>query len=104
MPRMPRAYSRAVQRRLRKLGITLYLNQAVKAETADDLIISGRDIKSHTVVWTAGVTNNPFLSSNNFVISEHGKVIVDQYLQSEPDIYVIGDNADTKYSGMAQTA
>lgn len=32
--------------------------------------------------------------------------MVDEYLrvQGHKDIYVIGDNADTKYSGMAQTA
>ena len=31
-------------------------------------------------------------------------MLVDQFLQSELGIYVIGDNADTPYSGMAQTA
>jgi NADH dehydrogenase FAD-containing subunit len=31
-------------------------------------------------------------------------VRVDDFLQAEPSIYVIGDNADTAYSGMAQTA
>jgi len=31
-------------------------------------------------------------------------VIVDDYLQAEPDIFVLGDNAATQYSGMAQTA
>jgi NADH dehydrogenase FAD-containing subunit len=29
---------------------------------------------------------------------------VDEYLQAEPDVYVIGDNANTQYSGFAQTA
>ena len=33
-----------------------------------------------------------------------GKVAVDVYLQTEPDIFVIGDNANTPYSGLAQTA
>ena len=37
-------------------------------------------------------------------MSEHGKVVVNEYLQAEPNIYVIGDNAETTYSGMAQTA
>lgn len=104
MPRMPRRYSRAVQNRLYKLGIAVYLNKTVRAETADDLIISGRNIKSHTVVWTAGVINHPFLTDNKFALSPHGRVIVNEIMQSEPDIYVIGDNAETPYSGMAQTA
>jgi NADH dehydrogenase len=102
--RMPKSYSEAIARRLRRLGIKLYLNQKVEAETVDALMVNGHPIKSHTVVWTAGVTNHPFFGTNEFNLSEHGKVKVDQFLQAEPDIYVIGDNADTLYSGMAQTA
>lgn len=104
VPRMPKAYSRAVAKRLRKLGVKLYLGQKVEAATADGLEVSGHSIKSHTVVWTAGVTNHPFFVTNEFSLSEHGRVLVDEYMQSEPGIYVIGDNADTPYSGMAQTA
>ncbi|MGH7157115.1 MAG: NAD(P)/FAD-dependent oxidoreductase [Candidatus Saccharimonadales bacterium] len=104
MSRMPKDYSRAIQRRLRRLGVKLYLNQAVQAETTDSLMVSGHSIESHTVVWTAGVTNNPFFNANEFGLTDHGKVKVDEYLAAEPGIYVIGDNADTAYSGMAQTA
>lgn len=104
MPRMPRDYSKAVAKRLRQLGVTLYLNQAVQAETADALMVSGHPIESHTVVWTAGVTNHPFFDDNKFTFGEHGKVKVDEFLQAEDGIYVIGDNADTPFSGMAQTA
>ncbi len=104
MPRMSRHYSTALQKRLRRLGIKLYLNQKVEAETAEGLMVSGHNIASHTVVWTAGVTNHPFLSANKFAMSEHGKVAVNELMQAEDDIYVIGDNADTPYSGMAQTA
>lgn len=104
MPRMPKAYSRAVARRLRKLGVSLQLGKAVQAETADSLMVDGQHITTRTVVWTAGVTNHPFFKDNDFALNDRGKVIVGQYLQTEPDIYVIGDNADTEYSGMAQTA
>jgi NADH dehydrogenase len=102
--RMPRKYSQAIQVRLRDLGVRLYLGQAVQAETADELMVNDHPIDSHTVVWTAGVTNHPFLKANAFSLSEHGKAVVDAQLQAEPDIYVIGDNADTAFSGMAQTA
>ncbi|MBI2009169.1 FAD-dependent oxidoreductase [Candidatus Saccharibacteria bacterium] len=104
LPKLPRSYSQAAQKRLRRLGVTLHLGQKVEAETADALRVNGRNIKSHTVVWTAGVTNHSFFKDNEFHLTSQGKAIVDQYLQAEPDIYVIGDNADTKYSGMAQTA
>ena len=104
MPRMPKSYSKAIARQLRKMGVKLYLGQTVEAETADALMVSGHSIASHTVVWTAGVANHPFFKANGFKLTDHGKVVVDQFLQAEPDIFVIGDNADTPYSGMAQTA
>jgi NADH dehydrogenase len=104
LPRLPKATSRAVKRQLRRLGIRLYVNSAVQGETADELIINGKPIRSHTVIWTAGVTNHPFFNENHFVIMGRGKVAVDTYLQAEPDIFVIGDNANTPYSGLAQTA
>lgn len=104
LPRMPRDVSRSVTRHLRKIGVKVRVNSKVEAETVEGLMVNGRLIKSHTVIWTAGVTNHPFFTENNFQLSRTGKVRVSQYLSAEPDIYVIGDNADTPYSGMAQTA
>lgn len=104
MPRMSKDISRAFARRLKRLGVHIYTNQKVEAETADSLVVNNKPIKSHTVVWTAGVTNNPFLKDNQFMFSSHGRVRVNEYMQAEPNIYVLGDNAETPYSGMAQTA
>lgn len=104
MPRMPKSVGKAIERRLRSLGVKLYLGKAVQGETADELMVSGKPIRSHTVIWTAGQANNPFFSANGFAISERRKVVVDEFLRAEKDIFVIGDNADTQYSGMAQTA
>ncbi|HWZ65874.1 MAG TPA: FAD-dependent oxidoreductase [Patescibacteria group bacterium] len=104
MPRMPEDISKAMADRLTKLGIKLYMNEAVQAETADAIVIHGEALKSHTVVWTAGMSNNSFFATNNFKLSPKGRVIVDKFLQSEPGIYVLGDNAETTYTGMAQTA
>ncbi len=104
VPRMPKSMGRAIAKRLRKLGVKLYLNQHVEGATADSLTINGKRIQSHSVVWTAGTTNNPFFKANDFQLNDRGKVIVDEYLQAESDIFVLGDNAATQYSGMAQTA
>lgn len=104
LPRLPKRTSRTVARRLRSLGIKLYLGKAVQGQTADELTVSGKPIRSHTVVWTAGVTNHPFFKDNGFVLMGRGKVGVDVYLQTEENIFVIGDNANTPYSGLAQTA
>lgn len=104
LPKMPRDLSFRVTRHLRKLGIKIYLKTAVQAQTADALMAHGKPIRSHTVIWTAGNSNNPFFSEQGFQLTGTGKVRVDQFLQAEPGIYVLGDNADTAYSGMAQTA
>jgi NADH dehydrogenase FAD-containing subunit len=104
VPRMPRKVSRKIAKQLRSKGVRLYLKSAVQGQTAEELMVNGKPIRSHTVIWTAGVTNNPFFAEQGFQLNKFGKVRVDQYLQAEPSIFVIGDNADTPYSGMAQTA
>lgn len=103
-PRMPKSVSRALARRMRRLGVKLYLNTPVQAETADALLVGGKPLSSHTVIWTAGVANNPFYEKNHFLAAPNHKIQVDKLLQAWPGIFVIGDNADTPYSGMAQTA
>ena len=104
LPRMPSDVSYAVKRRLAKIGVTLFVNSIVQGQTPDELTVSGRPIRSHTVIWTAGVMNNPFFTTNHFVMMQRGKVAVDTYMQAEDNIFVIGDNANTPYSGLAQTA
>lgn len=104
LPRLPKATGRTVSRRLRRLGVTIYTGGAVQAATANDVRINGKPVTSHTIIWTAGVTNHPFFAANQFVLMGRGKVAVDTYLQTEPGIFVIGDNANTPFSGLAQTA
>lgn len=104
LPRLPRATSSRVRRQLRKLGVTIYTGSVVEGESADALSVSGKPIMSHTVIWTAGVMNHPFFGANGFSLMNRGKVAVDVYLRADDNIYVIGDNANTPYSGLAQTA
>lgn len=104
LPRLPKKTSRTVRRRLKRLGVKLYVGSAVEGQSADELTVNGKPVRSHTVIWTAGVTNHPFFTDNHFVIMGRGKVAIDAYLQAEDNIFVLGDNANTPFSGMAQTA
>lgn len=104
LPRAPKDVSSDITKRLRKLGIKLYFGTAVKGQNSDSLMFGDKDLPSKTVVWTAGVTNHPFFKDNQFKLTERGKVEVNQYLEAEPGIFVLGDNANTLYSGTAQTA
>jgi len=104
LPRSAPAVSEAITKRLQSLGITLLLDTSVKGASADALMAGDTKLQTHTIVWTAGVTNHPFFKANQFALTDRGKVEVDEYLQAEPNIYVLGDNANTPFSGMAQTA
>ncbi len=104
LPRMSRHVGQSIKKQLRKLGVQVRTNKQVAGATADTLMIGDKPLKSRSIIWTAGQANNPFFSENDFSIGEHHKVVVNEYLEAEPDIFVIGDNAETLYSGMAQTA
>lgn len=106
LPILSEKASARAKQRLQKLGISVMLDSKVESETAKSLSVNGRSIVTKTVVWTAGVTNNPFYKQNErqFTFSKRSKIEVDGHLRVDPHVYVIGDNAETKYSGMAQVA
>ena len=104
LPRSAEKVSAAVTKRLKKLGVDVLVDKSVKALDEDSLLVGSKDIPSHSVVWTAGTSNNAFFKENDFTLTEKGKVAVDEHLMAEKDVYVIGDNASTPHSGLAQTA
>lgn len=97
--------NKAVQR-LDKLDVRMFFNRNVNSISFDSLEADDISLKTHTVVWTAGSKTSPFYSENEgiFKLDDHGKVEVDEFMRANESIYVIGDNANTEYSGMAQTA
>ncbi|HSX02252.1 MAG TPA: FAD-dependent oxidoreductase [Candidatus Saccharimonadia bacterium] len=106
LPRLPEAFARRIQRQLERLGVRVMTGAVVEAETAETLRLKGQSITSHTVVWTAGVSNNPFFADNaaHFNLAKNHRVEVNEQLEARPHVYVIGDNANTQYAGLAQTA
>lgn len=106
LPRSSEQTSRAVTQRLKKLGVHVETGKKVEKENAKALIVSGKPIESHTVIWTSGVTNHPFFAAHPevFTLAPNGRVVVDDHMMVQENIYVIGDNAATKYTGLAQTA
>lgn len=106
LPRMSERASKKVEKRLKDLGVHVQTGKAVESATADNLVINGKKVESRTVIWTSGVTNNPFYKNNeqHFTFSKNGRIEVDEYMRARKGLYVIGDNANTPYSGLAQTA
>jgi NADH:quinone reductase (non-electrogenic) len=106
LPRMSEKTSRKVHKRLEKLGVNVQIGKAVEAASENDLTVSGNSIDSRTVIWTSGVANHPFYKNNeaHFEFSKNGRIVVDEYMQAAKHVYVIGDNAATPFTGLAQTA
>lgn len=106
LPRSHKNVSKRVHKRLEKLGVEVQTGVMVQKATAETVIAGGRPIASHTVIWTSGVTNNPLFAAHPdiFRLNDRGKVVVDKQLRAARNIYVLGDNADTPHSGLAQTA
>ncbi len=99
--------SKQAQWRLEELGVEVMLSTRVTGLHKSLLTLSDkRKLRSSTVIWTAGAKNNPFFANNSehFNIGRNTRVEVDEYLCATQNVYVIGDSANTQYSGMAQTA
>lgn len=106
MPRLSEKSSALIAEQLKKAGVKVMTNKKVESEDDDSIIISGKDVPSKTVVWTSGVANHPFFAEHAdlFPLAPNGRVVVDNHLKVDKHIYVIGDNANTQYTGLAQTA
>lgn len=106
LPRLSEHTSKVVHARLTELGIHVETNKKVERQTADSLIVNGKPLTTQTVIWTSGVANAPFYKANEaqFDLNDRGKVKVDEFMRSSAHVYVIGDNANTPYAGLAQTA
>jgi NADH dehydrogenase len=106
VPRLSETAGKKIQARLESLGVKVLTSHKVEALDAKTLIVDGKKVPTETAVWTSGVMNNPFFNEHDhyFRIAKNGRVEVDAYLQAFEDIHVIGDNANTKYTGTARTA
>lgn len=106
LPRMSERASRKVEKRLKKLGVHVQTGRKVESASADNLVVDGKKVESRTVVWTSGVANNPFYKNNeeHFTFAKNGRIEVNEHMRVKRGLYVIGDNANTPYSGLAQTA
>ncbi len=107
LPMLVEKASKAAEHRLRHLGVNIFLNRAVVEEEVEKVYLKDMELKTQTVIWTAGIKNNSFYSKfPQFQFDKKGRVIVDEMLRAKGmgNVFVVGDSAATQYSGMAQTA
>ncbi len=107
LPALPEDISRKVENRLRRLGVNIFLNRTVVKEDIDGVYLKEMEMKTKTVIWTAGIKPHHLYSYiKGLKFDNKGRVIVDEFLQAQGqnNIFIIGDAAATPYAGMAQTA
>lgn len=106
LPKMSEITSHKVSQHLKKLGVVVETGRMVQAASAEGLVVDGKQVDSQTVIWTSGVANHPFFTDNAkwFELAKNHKVVVDEHFKARDGVYVIGDNADTPFSGLAQIA
>ena len=108
LPLLSKKASERAMKRLTSLDIEVHLNIRVESCEPGNICMSAGNLSADLIVWTAGSKPVDFYANNPsvFTLGRGGRVVVSDYLeaQGQKDIYVIGDNADTRYSGMAQTA
>lgn len=111
LPLLDPKASEIAHKKLESQGVALRLNTRVNSCESGKVCMDSGDISADLIVWTAGSRPADFYNDNESVFTmERGKVVVDGFLRAKAkkgsyrDIYVIGDNAKTPFSGMAQTA
>lgn len=112
LAQVPKEMSEKIRLRLGSLGVNVYVNQKVMKEEVEEIYLKDMQMRSKTVIWTAGVKGNELYRKFGLPINTKTQVIVNKYLQpfnnkvkrQWKNVFIIGDSADTKYSGMAQTA
>ena len=106
VPRHSHQASYHVAKRLKALGVDVLLNTRVERVDDEFVTIDKRKLPTETVLWAAGVRNNPFYLKHPqyFEVLSDGRVSVNPYLEAYRDIYVIGDNIDVKDAGRARSA
>jgi len=107
LPMFDPVLSAKAYKRLQKLGIHSRLSTKVNSCEPGKVCLAGEDIQADAIVWTAGSKPVDFYAQHprEFKL-ERGRVKVDKFMRAfgHKDIYVLGDNASTRSSGMAQTA
>lgn len=107
LPALPEAVSRKITRRLQKMGVNIFLNRSIMKEDVEQVYMKDMSMKARTVIWTAGTKiNKLYTELPNVTFSARRRVEVNEYLELHnwKDVYVIGDGAQTMYTGLAQTA
>ena len=95
LPELGEKLGRYAQKKLAERKVEIRVNTKVTEFSGSEVTLSdGTMIKSNTLLWTAGTTPNPLLSSLPCE-KERGRLLVNEYLEVEgwPGVWALGDCA-----------
>lgn len=81
---------------LENYGVKVWLNRRVKSYDGETVLLdSGEELKTQTLIWTAGVIGSPVKGLREESIVSGNRILVDQYNQVKgyDNIYAVGDVA-----------
>jgi NADH:ubiquinone reductase (H+-translocating) len=107
LPMMPKKVQEIATKRLRKLGVNVLCNRQLLKQGSWTIALADMTLGAKTLIWTAGTTSNELVTHiPNMMLQKKNRIKVNEYLQIDEhkQCFVIGDIADTQYSGLAQTA
>jgi len=107
LPSLSEKVSHKARARLAKIGVNVLLDKRVRSCSRNVVTLEDGERAGDIIIWTAGSKSaDIFAKYPSLFEIERGRVKVGEYMQvpASSDIFILGDNAATKYSGMAQTA
>ncbi len=98
LPTFHEQLSGIAQRSLERLGVEVLIGSRVERIDADGVLVSGKSIRSRTVLWAAGVMASPAAKWLNAEMDQAGRLIVgpDLSVAGLPNVFAIGDTALSK--------
>jgi NADH dehydrogenase len=109
LPGLPADMAANIAERLEEIGVVVRTGVSLDlpevSRSGFAINIGGEEIVySKTAIWVADVQTNSVFADNEFIVNENCRVKVNDRLMARPDVFVVGDSADTEYAGWAQTA
>ncbi len=107
LPQLDVQVRQVAQKRLRALRIETLLSHTITSVEENAVLTDKGSVPFSFFFWTAGATQPPIISgTKEFTLSPRKKVVVDGEFRTQgiEDVYVVGDNAETQFSGLAQIA
>lgn len=94
LPILPEPLIRKAEKRLRKMDVNIITGSKITEVKPDGVTVGGNDIKSRTVIWTAGVEGSDVVGNMDVEQKGRKRILTNDKLQipAHPNVYVVGDN------------